>query len=345
MLLDHGERVLLGGLWIGGLALATAGVVGGWSESLVLFLALAPPAVWLALGMGEVSRWRTLVLVYPLWRALRNGELVLFFQPKADAMDGRVRSVEALVRWRHPRKGLLLPGAFLSAINDGVWLRRFNRFVISEAVRHACAWSAAGRPLRISVNVSPRYLVDPDFVPFLQALCESTDVDCDLLRVEVPETPISESDDKAFGDAVRAVKQLGISVSIDDFGVGHSSLARLVELPIDVVKIDRRFTAGLAHDVKADRVVHTAIDLAHSLGLVVVAEGVETEEQWVQLSAWGCDLVQGFKLQRPVPADELWAWLDATGRDITELGARIASRQRHRFGQPVGVRRESFGSA
>jgi EAL domain-containing protein (putative c-di-GMP-specific phosphodiesterase class I) len=333
----HGESIMLGGLWIASLTLAVVAVAGGSWVPVAVVLLLVPAAVWLMLGHDGWSRWRTVALAYPLWRALRRGELVLFFQPKAEAVGGRVRSVEALVRWRHPRRGLLLPAEFLPVIHDGVLVRAFNRFVIGEAIRQAASWARDGRPLRISINVSPHYLCSGDFLPYLRGVCEETSVARELVRIEVPEFPLRDRDVASFNEAVRGVKELGISVSIDDFGMGQSSLARLVDLPIDVLKIDRRFVSALACDLKADRVVHTAIDLGHALGMLVVAEGVETDEQWVQLTAWGCDLLQGFRLQRPVPPDELWGWLDATGRDIAGLGERVAavSSYRRRFGREV----------
>lgn len=326
----------MAGLWVACLAL-TGLSMGGWSWAPFLVLVmLVPVALWLLSGSGDWQRWRTITLAYPLWRALRRRELLLFFQPKAEVVGGRVRSVEALVRWRHPRRGLLLPAQFLPAVLDGVLERRFNRFVLREAIEHAARWEADGRPLRISINVSPGYVMDDEFVPVLRRLIEETKVDQRLVRIEVPEFPLRDRDVPRFNAAICSVKDLGLSVSIDDFGMGQSSLARLVELPIDVLKIDRKFVSGLSRDLKADRVVHTAIDLGHALGLLVVAEGVETDEQWVQLTAWGCDLLQGFKLQRPLPADELWRWLDATGRDLAELGPRVSAMARHRqrFGRP-----------
>ena len=335
--MGHGERIALGGLWAASLTLAVLAVAtGSWIPAIFLVVFVLA-AVWLLSDQAHGELWRTVTLAYPLWRGLRRGELVLFFQPKAEAVGGRVRSVEALVRWRHPRRGLLLPAEFLTAIHHGLLVRRFNRFVLHEAITQAATWARDERPLRISINVSPGYVVGSDFLPFLRQLCEETGIDRALLRIEIPEFPLRDHEVAAFNAAVRGVKDLGISVSIDDFGMGQSSLARLVDLPIDALKIDRRFVAGLSCDLKADRVVHTAIDLGHALGLVVVAEGVETDEQWVQLTAWGCDLVQGFRLQRPVPPDELRGWLDETGRDIEALGERVSavSSHRRRFGREL----------
>jgi EAL domain-containing protein (putative c-di-GMP-specific phosphodiesterase class I) len=318
-------------LWVASLAFAALAIGGGPWHPLVALLVLVPIALWLQRGPADWHRWRTLTLAYPLWRALRSRELVLFFQPKAEVVGGRVRSVEALVRWRHRRRGLLLPADFLPAIQDGLLERSFNRFVLREAFEYAARWQADGRPLRISVNVSPGYVIGGDLVPYLRRLLAGTEVDRRLLRIEVPEFALRPRDVSRFNAVICSIKELGISVSIDDFGMGQSSLARLVELPIEELKIDRKFVSGMACDHKADRVVHTAIDLAHALGLVVVAEGVETSEQWIQLTAWGCDLVQGFRIQRPVPAHELWGWLDQTGRN-TEVGSRSRRFDRQEFG-------------
>jgi EAL domain-containing protein (putative c-di-GMP-specific phosphodiesterase class I) len=312
----RGERLVSAGLWLVALGLSALAMGGGSWVPLFILLLVVPLVLWLLRAPSGWSRTRTMTLAYPLWRAIRGGELVLFFQPKAEVVGGRVGAVEALVRWRHPRRGLLHPAEFLPAIQDGLLERAFNRFVLREAVAQAAAWESGDRPLRVSVNVSPGYVIAGDLVPYLRHLLAESEIDHRLLLIEVPEFSLRDGDVERFNAAIHAVKALGISVSIDDFGTGHSSLARLVELPIDVLKIDRMFVAGLARDHKADRVVHTAIDLGHALGLVVVAEGVETDKQWLQLTAWGCDLVQGYKIKRPVPAAELSSWLDETGREV-----------------------------
>jgi EAL domain-containing protein (putative c-di-GMP-specific phosphodiesterase class I) len=298
-----------------------------WKQRVILLLVI-PIVMWLLRGPSGWSRTRTVTLAYPLWRAIRSHELVLFFQPKAEAVGGRVGWVEALVRWRHPRRGLLHPAEFLPAIQDGLLERAFNRFVLRAAVRQAAAWESEGRPLRIAINVSPGYVIGGDLVPYLRHLLAESEVDERLLLIEVPEFALRDGEVERFNTAIRDVRALGISVSIDDFGMGHSSLARLVELPIDVLKIDRMFIAGMAKDHKSDRVVHTAIDLGHALGLVVVAEGVETDQQWIQLTAWGCDLVQGYKIKRPVPASELSSWLDETGHEVPRFARGPRVRQR-----------------
>jgi diguanylate cyclase len=334
------ERIALAALWVASIALAMLAAADGAWVPVVLLMLILPIAIWFRFGIDGWDRRRTVALAYPLWRALRRAELVLFFQPKAEAVGGRVRSVEALVRWRHPRRGLLLPAEFLPAIHDGILVRAFNRFVLRAGIQQAAAWAHDGRPLRVSMNVSPGYVIGRDFLPYLRGLCEETVVDRDLLRIEIPESPLRDGEVERFNAAVCGVKELGVSVSIDDFGMGQSSLARLVDLPIDALKIDRRFVAGLSSDLKADRVVHTAIDLAHALGLLVVAEGVETDQQWIQLTAWGCDLLQGFRLQRPVPPEELTGWLDETGREIASVGERAGVVAR-RFGRGISEVRQA----
>ena len=326
--MGHGERLVSAGLWLAAVGLSALAMTGGSWVPLFIVLLVVPVLLWLLRGPSGWSRTRTIALAYPLWRAIRRGELVLFFQPKAEVVGGRVGSVEALVRWRHPRRGLLRPAEFLPAIQDGLLERAFNRLVLREAVNQAATWESEGRPLRVSVNVSPGYVIAGDFVRYLRHLLAESEIDHRLLNIEVPEFSLRDGEVGRFNAAIREVKALGISVSIDDFGMGHSSLARLVELPIDVLKIDRMFIAGLAMDHKSDRVVHTAIDLGHALGMVVVAEGVETDQQWVQLTAWGCDLVQGYKIKDPVPAAELSSWLDETDRQVARFARDPRVRQR-----------------
>nr|WP_277349823.1 EAL domain-containing protein [Planosporangium thailandense] len=231
-------------------------------------------------------------------------QLVPYFQPQIRIADGTVTAVEALVRWRHPTRGLLMPGAFLPIAEARGLEIPLTYHMIDVAVAQAAAWQQAGAPLVVSVNVSPRCLLDPDFVLRVRAALDATGLAPGLLQVELTETSVMTEPERSR-EALRQVREYGVKVSIDDFGTGFSSLSQLKQLPADELKIDRTFVQELANDPDDVVLVRSAIDLAHNLGLSVVAEGVEELDALVLLGDLGCDLAQGFALSRPVPADEL----------------------------------------
>jgi EAL domain-containing protein (putative c-di-GMP-specific phosphodiesterase class I) len=231
--------------------------------------------------------------------ALDRRELVVHYQPQFDLRAGHVRSVEALVRWRHPTRGLLEPRAFLDAVEHAGLTRRLTRYVLDESLRDLRAWHDAGLDFGLAVNVSARDLADARFPEEIAQALADHDIDPSLLELEITE-------DMLLLDTVRARKRLetiaeqGVRIAIDDFGVGYSSLGQLKHLPARVLKVDQSFVSGMGSDRRDAAIVRSTIGLAHDLGLEVVAEGVETPDHILQLRAAGCDMGQGYYLGRPL---------------------------------------------
>jgi diguanylate cyclase (GGDEF)-like protein len=235
--------------------------------------------------------------------AADRGELVLHYQPVVDLPTGETSGVEALVRWQHPTLGLLAPASFIPVAEDSDLILEVGRWVMGEAARQAASWRADGRPLRVSVNVAAAQLVRTDLVAMVASALSVAGAEATDLTVEVTETAVL-SDVEATITQLDGLRRLGVRVALDDFGTGFSSLAYLQRLPADELKIDRSFVATMATDPVSEAIVASVVNLAHAVGLVVVAEGIETVEQLDALRQLGCDEVQGFLLGRPVsPAD------------------------------------------
>ncbi|MEA2783765.1 MAG: hypothetical protein QOK29_5361, partial [Rhodospirillaceae bacterium] len=236
--------------------------------------------------------------------------LVLHYQPKVDARTRSVTGVEALVRWQHPERGLLAPAAFLPLVEDAGLMPELTTAVLIRALGQVAAWRDQGRHLRVAVNLSPSSLVDVELPNQIFGLLERFRLTPESLELEITE-------DSLLGDRERArsilahLRALGVRVAVDDFGTGYSSLAYLRELPIDELKLDRSFIAAMSDDPRSAAIVRSTIDLAHALGLRLVAEGVEDEATAGELALSGCDEAQGFFFSRPLPPAELEMWLDA----------------------------------
>jgi len=254
---------------------------------------------------GTVERLRVTV---GLRGALRSGNLVLHYQPKVEIASGRVVSAEALVRWRHPRHGLVAPADFLPKVEGSRLMRDITDDVVEHAVRDAREWMGRGNPLRVAVNVSPGCLT-PDLPRTVERVLDRFSLPAELLRVEVTELPGTSGGYEPYVEALDRLHVLGVTISLDDFGQGESSLARLAKLPVDALKIDQSFIQAMEHDSKCAAVVWTAIQLGHRFGMTVIAEGVETEAQWHRLREWDCDLAQGHLISRALPAHDLIGWL------------------------------------
>jgi diguanylate cyclase (GGDEF)-like protein/PAS domain S-box-containing protein len=262
-----------------------------------------------------------LTLVGELRRAIEKRELVLHYQPQALLETGEVHSVEALLRWNHPERGLIGPGEFIPLAQQTGLIRPLTLYVIGEALRQCRAWEHEGIELAVAVNVSTRNLLDVEFPAQVKALLDAWGLGASRLALEITE-------DSVLTDPVRTkaileeLAGMGIRLAIDDFGTGYSSLAYLKRLPITEIKIDRSFVMGMATDEDDATIVRSTIDLGRNLGLEVVAEGVETEPIWNTLRELGCTIVQGYFLSRPLPPDELEAWLLRHG--AAEGAARVS---------------------
>ena len=249
-----------------------------------------------------------LTLVAELRRAIEERELVLHYQPKASLTDGEVTSVEALLRWQHPSRGLIFPNAFIPVAQETGLIRPLTLYVIDEALRQCGVWRAEGLELSISVNLSTRNLLDLEFPNQVAALLARWQVEPRLLQLEMTESAMLANPTRTTA-VLRELSELGLKLSIDDFGTGYSSLAYLRELPIDEIKIDRSFVTEMSHIKKDLAIVQCTIDLGRNLGLDVVAEGVETYEVWAKLNELGCQAAQGYYLSRPVSPVQLSSWL------------------------------------
>ena len=249
-----------------------------------------------------------LTLLNDLRVAIANGELVLHYQPKVDLKAGqRTTGVEALVRWQHPTNGLLMPAQFMPEAERSELIDPLTKWVLNEAVRQQREWSEAGLDLTMSVNVSARSLTQHTDIPDTVArLTEEWGVPPGKLVVEITENDFIDSD---MVNGLHMLHAMGEQLSIDDFGTGHSCLAYLQRLPIDEIKIDRSFVQNMPSSSGDAVIVHSTIELAHNLGLRVVAEGVEDLAALEMLVQDGCDIAQGFFFSRPVPAQELTTWL------------------------------------
>ena len=238
--------------------------------------------------------------------------LLLHYQPKVDVATGAVDSVEALVRWQHPRRGLLMPDAFLPVVETAGLMEDLTRAVLEQALDQAAAWWRAGRPLAIAVNLSASSLGDQDLPDRVSRLLAERRLPARLLEIEITEDFLMADRERAQG-ILEGLRARGIRVAVDDYGTGYSSLAYLRELPIDDLKLDKSFLTDLMGDTRALAIVQSTIMLAHSLGLRLVAEGVEDEATSRELAAAGCDVLQGWLYAKALPAHELELWL--TGHD------------------------------
>jgi EAL domain-containing protein (putative c-di-GMP-specific phosphodiesterase class I) len=249
-----------------------------------------------------------LQLAGELRAAFPAGEIVLHYQPKVSLATGQVTGVEALVRWQHPRRGLLSPREILPVADRSGLMRRLTRHVLEQALAQAGAWSGEGIDLRVAVNLSVSDLLDESLPDLIVTLLKRYGVDGTRLQLEVTENIMLTAPEHVAEIVVRLAYH-GVTLSLDDFGVGYSSLAHLRGLMVDELKIDRLFVTNIATNAFDDAVVRSTVDLAHSLGLRVVAEGVETAETLDELRAKGCDEAQGDYIRRPGPADQLTPWL------------------------------------
>jgi diguanylate cyclase (GGDEF)-like protein len=241
-------------------------------------------------------------------RAIENGELEMHFQPAVSFPHGRPVGVEALVRWNHPGRGLLYPDAFLSLVEQSGMMRQLTHIALAKSLAQAAEWWSVGIELPVAVNVSVRDLSDTGFADVVADLLRDHQLPARALRLEITEHVLM-ADPARMTHALAAMGRLGVDLSLDDFGTGYSSLVHLKRLPVSEIKVDRSFVQRMTTDADDAAIVRSIVDLAHSLGLRVVAEGVETVETWRALEALGCDLAQGYLISRPVPGDEVTRWL------------------------------------
>jgi diguanylate cyclase (GGDEF)-like protein len=266
-------------------------------------------------GGGVASPTQWLVVQAELRHALQRDELILVYQPKVDlthgSVDGTIDGVEALVRWQHPERGLLPPSEFLPAAELSGVIEPLTAWVLRRALADQARWTADGRPWAVSVNISARNLETPGFAEFVAGLLADYRVPAESLLLEVTETALA-GDAETAAQAVRDLAARGVGISVDDFGMGYTSLSQLRSLPIAEIKIDRAFVSDLLTEPESRAIVRSVIELAHGLGSKVTAEGVETAEVADWLAAAGCDTAQGYFYSRPVP------WPDISPHEISQ---------------------------
>jgi diguanylate cyclase (GGDEF)-like protein len=266
-----------------------------------------------------------LALLSELRDGIEQGELVVTYQPKCDTRTRRLHSVEALVRWQHPVRGLLTPNHFIDVAESTGIITQLTLAVLDEAVRQARVWLDAGRPIPVAVNLSARLLTDLHLPIAVEQILRDHGLPSELLTLEVTESTIMNDPTRATA-ICEALRALGVRLAIDDYGTGYSSLSYLCQLQADELKIDKSFVSKLAArtpsvseaaDDGASVIVRSTIDLGRSLGMSVVAEGVEDDEVWQLLNRLGCDLVQGYVLTPPLVAPAFDAWLERWDRELS----------------------------
>jgi diguanylate cyclase (GGDEF)-like protein len=248
-----------------------------------------------------------LSLLGELRRAVERNELRVFFQPKIDLRTGKTKGVEALVRWLHPMRGIVPPIEFMPFAERTGFVRTVTRWVLETALQRCGQWLAEGMRLQVSVNISVRDLQNTELPDIVAGLLASCAVPPELVCLEITESSFMENPQRAFQTLGR-LRALGVRLSIDDFGTGFSSLSYLRKLSVHEIKIDRTFIAAM-EDGDDMVIVRSTIELAHNLGLSVVAEGIEDEHSLARLRAMGCDEAQGFFMSRPLPGEKLVEWL------------------------------------
>jgi diguanylate cyclase (GGDEF)-like protein len=254
-----------------------------------------------------------LSLLSGIRRALAGDELVVHYQPIVDLEQRRVIGAEGLVRWEHPEHGLIAPGAFVASVEQSGLIGPLTRRVLQTAIANCAEWRRDGRDMSVSVNLSVRNLLDRDLPLEIERLLAEYDVPAAALQLEITESMIMSDPERAMATVGRLSK-LGARLSVDDFGTGYSSLANLRRLPINELKIDRSFVSPMLADESDLIIVRSTINLAHDLGLRIVAEGVEDGPTLERLATLGCDLAQGYHLSRPLPGPAFSSWLSQTPR-------------------------------
>jgi diguanylate cyclase len=270
---------------------------------------------------NEADLSAPLRLVEELRAAFAENQLVLYFQPKLDLQTANLQGVEALVRWQHPLRGLLAPDEFLPQAERYGLMRRLTDCVLAIALDQIADWQRTGLDTTVAVNISASNLLDLGLPDQIRTLLTVHNLKPSCLTLEVTETTLMVDPMRAT-ELLARLQAVGVRVSIDDYGTGYSSLARLRELPVNELKLDRSFLTGIGSDPRATAIVRSTVELAHSLGLTLVAEGIETEQDRTILRDLSCDLGQGYHLARPMPGHDLlnWAASHGTVADHASLG-------------------------
>lgn len=248
---------------------------------------------------------------------ITGDQLLLMYQPKVNVVRGAVTGLEALVRWNHPTRGLLLPGTFIPLAEQSDLIAPMSQWVLDEACRDMKRWIAAGiRPMRVAVNISDKMFRDTSLVESIAVSLAAADLDPRHLEVEVTERTITQEAERATR-AIERLSDMGVKVSIDDFGTGSSSLRQLQSLPIRTLKIDRTFIQNIHTRPEAEAIASSIIAIAGCLGIGVIAEGVESAEELTRVGELGCSEVQGFLIARPLKTEDVIPFIDSYDRTLS----------------------------
>jgi EAL domain-containing protein (putative c-di-GMP-specific phosphodiesterase class I) len=243
-----------------------------------------------------------------LYDAIHKDQLELYFQPKIDLRTNRTIGVEALVRWNHPKRGFLPPDEFIPMAEQTGLIQPLTRWILEAALRQCAQWHEEGLLINVAVNLSARSLEDTQILEMVSSALTKSGVAPHWLALELTESAVMANPDRAM-EMLTKLHYRGVRISVDDFGTGYSSLAYLKKLPVSDIKIDKSFVMDMHKDGSDEVIVHSTIDLAHNMGLSVIAEGVENKTVCDRLLALGCDIAQGYYMCKPLPAKELNRWL------------------------------------
>ena len=260
---------------------------------------------------GDRHNKERLALLGELRAAIQNDQLVLYYQPKMSLEDDRMVGVECLVRWRHPRHGLMPPGAFLPQAEQTGVILPLTRWVLREAARQCAAWLKQGHHVPVSVNLSMHNLLESDLAAYIKGLLKEYALEPYHLQLEITESVMMLDSSQAQA-LLQELHDCGVSLSIDDFGTGYSSLSYLKHLPLSELKIDKSFVMKMTDDEENLAIVRGVTDLGHNLGYRVVAEGVERRQDHHRLAEFGIDVVQGYLLSKPLSPEQMSSWLART---------------------------------
>ena len=250
--------------------------------------------------LDHLNRVR-LETIQDLDAALNRHQFVLHYQPKIEVASGATFRAEALVRWEHPTRGLLYPDAFLPVVEQSGLMNAVTWVVLQTAVRQLAIWKGDGLDISVAVNLSASDLLDDSLADRIETLLAEHAVPASALELEITESVVMLDPERAR-TVLEALRRLGLRIAIDDYGTGYCALAYLRDLPVDELKLDRSFVARVATDPRSAAIVRSTVELAHALGLQVVAEGVEDRQTLDAVQGYGCDYAQGYYFSRPVPA-------------------------------------------
>jgi EAL domain-containing protein (putative c-di-GMP-specific phosphodiesterase class I) len=265
---------------------------------------------------------RNLKLSHDLSQAIEENQLKLVYQPKLDLKTKSCTGFEALVRWVHPELGMISPGEFIPMIEKTLLINQFTKWLLKTSLSHLQQWFKQGLHLTYALNFSMKNFEDPEIFTDLRSFLKEYEIPSGYLEIEVTETAIATNLEKV-ADILQSCREEGIKISVDDFGTGQSSMKYLFKLPVDCIKIDQTFIRSMITNSAAEAIVRSAITLGHELNLEVIAEGVETEEEYLKLNDLNCDGGQGFYFARPMPFEMATSWLQSRTVKLKEHKAVI----------------------